>query len=150
MLAQYSLDIEFGSDSSTIRNPISEEGRAFQEHTFRKAGQYQVQAVLVKEVRNGYLPASRIVRIVDYREEIVRLYNEMIESLKIKGLTLSPKMTAREVENRLRKAFPDLSREVTEYLVSVFEEANYSLHLISRPAYEKMYRAVQEVNKYSG
>jgi hypothetical protein len=146
ILENYSLDIEFGADS-TIRSPINQEGRAAQEHVFRKKGQYQIQAVLVKDVRNGYIPASRIVRIVDYREEIVRLYNEMVGSVKGQGLTLSSKMTVREVENRLRKAFPDLSSEITSSLISVFEEANYSLHPVSRPEYEKMYRAVGEVNE---
>jgi hypothetical protein len=98
VLAQYALDIEFGADE-TIRSPINQEGKAAQEHIFRKTGQYQIQAVLVKDVRNGYIPASRIVRIVDYREEIVRLYNEMVGSVKGQGLTLSPKMMGREVEN---------------------------------------------------
>jgi hypothetical protein len=146
VLEQYSLDIEFGADS-TIRSPINQEGKASQEHVFRKSGQYRIQAVLVKDVRNGYIPASRMVRIVDYREEIVRLYNEMVASAKAQGLILSTKMTARNVENRLRKAFPDLSSEVTGSLVSVFEEANYSLHPVSRLEYERMYRAVEEVNR---
>jgi hypothetical protein len=146
ILGNYSLDIEFGGDD-TVRSSINQEGKASQEHVFRKKGQYQIQAVLVKDVRNGYLPASRIVKIVDYREEIVRLYNEMVGSVKVQGLTLSPKMTVREVEYRLRKAYPDLSGEVTNSLISVFEEANYSLHPISRPEYEKMYRAVGEVEE---
>ena len=71
----------------------------------------------------------------------------MVASVKGQGLSLSTKMTVREVENRLRKTFPGLSSEVTESIVSVFEEAEYSLHPITRSAYEKMYRAVQEVNQ---
>jgi hypothetical protein len=144
LLAQYSLDIEFGIDAVT-RASLSSIGRAMQTHTFRQAGVYNIQAVLVKEVRNGYLPASRMVRIVDYREEIVRLYNEMLLSLKSQGLSLTPKMTAREVEIRLRKGSPSLSSDISNTLVSVFEEANYSLHPIARSAYEKMFKAVQQV-----
>ncbi len=144
MLAQYSLDIELEPGTS-LRSLVAADGRASWTHTFCKTGVYNIQAVLVKEVRNGYLPASRLVRIVDYREEIVRLYNEMLASLKIHGVLLIPKMTAREVETRLMKAFPSLSSNITSTLVSVFEEANYSLHPISRPAYEQMFRVVQEI-----
>jgi hypothetical protein len=147
MLAQYSLDIEFGVDAVT-RAPLSSEGRATQTHNFRQAGVYNIQAVLVKDVRNGYLPASRMVRIVVYREEIVRLYNEILASLKQKGLSLTPKMTVREVEGRLQQAYPSLPNDVTSTLVGVFEEANYSLHPIARPAYEKMFKAVREVVRH--
>jgi hypothetical protein len=119
-----------------------------QTHTFRQTGVYNIQAVLVKEVRNGYLPASRMVRIVDYREEIVRLYNEMLVILKSQGFSLTPKMTVREIERRLQQAYPALPNEVTSSLVWIFEEANYSLHLIARPAYEKMFKAVQEVVRH--
>jgi hypothetical protein len=117
ILEQYSLDIEFGTDS-TMRSPVNKYGYASQEYTFRKTGQYQIQAVLVKDVRNGHIPASRIVRIVDYREEIVRLYNEMVASVNLRALTLSPKMTVREVEYRLRKVYPDLSGVVMNSLIS--------------------------------
>lgn len=146
MLAQYSLDIEFGVGAMT-RSPLSSEGRATQTHIFHQAGVYNIQAVLVKDIRNGYLPASRMVRIIDYREEIVRLYNEMLASLKSHGFSLTPEMTVREVEIRLGKAYPALSVNTTYTLVSVFEEANYSLHPIARPAYEIMFMAVQEITK---
>jgi hypothetical protein len=144
MLAHYSLDIELEPEAS-IRSPIMPDGRASQNHIFHQNGVYNIQAVLVKEVRNGYLPASRMVRIVDYREEVVRLYNEMLASLKSQDISLTSKMTAREVEIRLWKAYPALSADITNNFVCVFEEANYSLHPIARPAYEKMFKAVQQV-----
>jgi hypothetical protein len=147
MLAQYSLDIEFGVDVMT-RAPLSSEGRATQTHSFRQNGVYNIQAVLVKEVRNGYLPASRMVRIVDYREEIVSLYNEMLSLIKSQVISPTSRMTAREEESRLRQAYPRLSSETTNMLVSVFEEANYSLHPITRTAYEKMFKAVKEIEKH--
>jgi hypothetical protein len=147
-LEQYSLDIEFGMDS-TVRSPLSKYGYTSQEHIFRKTGKYHIQAVLVKDVRNGYIPASRLVRIVDYREEIVSLYNEMIAFLPDHGVRLTTKMTAREVENRVGKALPGLSNKTTNSLISIFEEANYSLHDISRTEYEKMYLAVKKIEEYS-
>jgi hypothetical protein len=146
MLVRYSLDIEYGTGAAA-RAALTAAGRATQTHIFHQTGIYHIQAVLVKEVRNGYLPASRMVRIVDYREEIVHLYNEMLVTLKLKGLSLTPKMTAREVERRLQQAFPSLTSDVTSSLVSAFEEANYSLHPIARSAYEKMFTVVKEIEK---
>jgi len=57
------------------------------------------------------------------------------------------KMTARDVERHLVKTVPTLPEEVIDNLVTVFEEANYSLHPITRPAYEKMFLSVQEIGK---
>jgi hypothetical protein len=148
-LAQASLDIELGPDSTT-RAPVGQQGRVSQEHTYRSAGQYEIKAVLVKEVRNGYVPASRMVRIVDYREEIVRLNNEMVATLQTRGMALTAKMTAREVETRLTRAMPALHRETAGGLISVFEEANYSLHPMARSAYERMYLACLEVKEHAG
>jgi hypothetical protein len=146
MLAQYSLDIDLEPGSS-LRSPITAYGRARQTYAFHQTGQYNIQAVLVKDVRNGYLPATRMVRIVDYREEVVRLYNEMLVLLKSQGFPLTFKMTVREVDIQLRKAYPALSVDITKDLIWVFEEANYSLHPIARPAYEIMFMAVQEIKK---
>jgi hypothetical protein len=147
MLAQYSLDIEYGTGAAD-REALTAAGRATQMHIFHQTGVYNIQAVLVKEVRNGYLPASRMVRIVDYREEIVSLYNEMLASLESQDFSFTPRMTVREVEARLWQVYPALSSGITNTLVTVFEEANYSLHPIARPAYEKMFRAVKEVEKH--
>jgi hypothetical protein len=145
-LAQLSLDVELGPDS-TIREPLGQPARVSHEHTYRRPGDYQIKAAPVEEVRNGFVPASRMVRIVDYREEIVRLYSEMVRILRARGVALSTRMTAREVENRLVGSMPNLSRDAVTGLVSVFEEANYSLHSISRSSYEKMYLALTEVEK---
>jgi hypothetical protein len=146
ILVDYSLDIELGT-GNPVRTRIGGDGRASQTQVFHRTGEYHIQAVLVKEVRNGYLPASRMVRIVDYREEIVRLYNELLGLLKNRGLVLNPKMTVREVETRLTRAFPSLPNSVTATLVSIFEEANYSLHPITRGSYVEMYRAILEIKK---
>ena len=148
-LEQYSVDIELAPDS-TVRAPLGRDGRASQEHSYPMTGKYEIRAVLVKDVRNGYLPASRFVRIVNYREEVVRLYNEVVAILKTRGVSLSQEMTAREVETRLTNAMAGLSRDTIRDLVRLFEEANYSLHPIARPSYERMYLASVEVEKHAG
>lgn len=148
LLEQYSLDIEL-APGLTSRVPLGPDSRVSEKHTYRTAGQYDVKAALVKETRNGYVPASTIVRVVDYREEIVSLYNNMIATLKSRGVSLSPKMTAREVEGRLVETTQSLPRGTVREFVSLFEEANYSLHSINRTSYEGMYVACSKVEQYA-
>jgi hypothetical protein len=89
--------------------------------------------------------ARRGVRIVYYGEEIVRLFNEMLSRLDVPGLDISSEMTAREIESRMAAGLANARREAISDVVSGFEEANYSLHPVSRASYETMYTAVTEV-----
>jgi hypothetical protein len=120
------------------------DGTITREHIYGVTGSYDIKAVLAGETRNA---ASRSLRIVDYREEIVRLYNNLVVDLRSNGLNLPPRLTAREIQSCLLASFPVLNDRVTDLLITTFEKADYSLHLISRPDYETMYLAVQEVLK---
>ncbi len=143
-LVKTSLEIELGPESRTEAE-LGQGGTTSWQYRFDTAGSYEIRAALSGRARNGYEPASRLVRIVDYREEIVRLYNEMVASLSNGGMALTPKMTAREVETRLVRRMPELKREAVAQVVLAFEEANYSLHPMTRSAYERMYLASLEV-----
>jgi hypothetical protein len=147
-LTHYSLDIKLGPHS-TVRASFGQERRVSKEHTYEQIGQYEIKAVLVKDTRNGYVSGSRMVRIVDYREEIVRVYNETVATLRSQGMSVSHRMTAREVGRSLQVTMPSLPRETIDSLISVFEHANYSTHPVARPAYERMYLAVVEMEKHA-
>lgn len=93
------------------------------------------------------------VRIVDYREEIVRLFNEMYRSYgsgreNIKD-EITPReleqITPRELERALGRDLPEAKRETLGVAVSVFEVANYSLHAVRRRDYEAMYLSRMDV-----
>jgi hypothetical protein len=140
------LDIELESGLRS-RAIVSQESRAAKAHTYASTGEYQIKAAFAGESGDGKAVASRSVRIVDYREEIVRLYNEVVMMLQSRGAVLSPKMTARDVERSLAMTVPALPYENVGEIVSIFEEANYSLHPIGRSKYEKMFLASLEVRK---
>lgn len=141
------VDIELEPDIKR-ETDLNKDGYISQKHIYKDTGEYEVKAAFTGKPFNGYRPASRYLRIVDYREEIVRLYNDMFTSLINGGIALTPKMTVREVKYRLHNSFAKLPDDITHSFVSIFEEADYSLHPISRSEYEEMYLITREVNKY--
>ena len=80
-LVHASLEIDLGPESKS-ETELSPDGTASREHMYVTPGKYEIKATLSGGARNGYTPASRMVRIVDYREEIVRLYNEIVATLR--------------------------------------------------------------------
>ena len=83
---------------------------------------------------------TRSLRIVDFREEIVSLYNQFVEwadeaSPGVRG------RTPREVESMLVRSGVPMAHRAVDEIVSRFEEADYSEHSIGRRQYESMYRA---------
>jgi len=126
---------------------VDDEGQLTREHTYSMKGEYEIKAAFFNGTLSSHDTISRSVRIVDYREEIVRLYTEVVALLDASGLTVSPRMTVRDMENILLRILPALSREKVDQFASLFEEANYSLHQITRSTYERMYQICIEVKK---
>jgi hypothetical protein len=79
------------------------------------------------------------VRIVDYREEVVGIFNAMYGRFRTGVAGIKDDMTPRELETAMGSALPDGMHGLLGDAVSVFEVANYSVHDIKRPEYEKMY-----------
>ncbi|HEY3273111.1 MAG TPA: DUF4129 domain-containing protein [Methanocella sp.] len=74
------------------------------------------------------------VRIVEYREEIVRMFNDMC-----RRFTPSDDLTPRELERSLGAQLPETKQKLLGAAVTTFEQANYSLHEIRRTDFERMY-----------
>jgi hypothetical protein len=78
------------------------------------------------------------VHIVDYREEIVRMFNDLCRRFT------SPEdyagdLTPRELERSVGAQMPETKQRLLGTAVTTFERANYSLHDIRRADYEIMY-----------
>ncbi len=88
-----------------------------------------------------HLPATASVdfRIVDFREEIVLLYNSFV-AWAVNRVPGSAGRTPRELESILTLSGIDLDFRALNVIVSRFEEADYSEHEIGRRHYEAMYR----------
>jgi hypothetical protein len=79
------------------------------------------------------------VRIVDYREEIVRIFNELCSSLKSRVAGVQDRMTPRELARHVNAETPEAGQRMPDSVVVIFETANYSVHAMGREDYEKMY-----------
>ena len=79
-------------------------------------------------------------RVVDFREEIVRLYNSFVEWAGEVAPGISGQ-TPREVESMLVTSGMPLDQRALDEVISRFEEADYSEHSIAREQYEAMYRS---------
>ena len=84
---------------------------------------------------------SRSFRVVEFREEVVRLYNSFVEWAGECVPGISGQTTPREVESMLVTAGLRLDQRALDDIISRFEEADYSEHPIARRQYEGMYRS---------
>ena len=119
-------------------------GRLAFDWTPDSLGEFTVGAYY--EANEFFLESSsdRSLRIVDFREEIVNLYNQFVEwaddaSPGVRG------RTPREVEAMLVRSGLPLDHRAVDEIVSRFEEADYSEHSIGRRQYESMYRSWRTV-----
>ena len=85
--------------------------------------------------------ASGEYRVVDFREEIVRLYNLFVEwaGRQVEGVT--ERSTPREVELMIATSDVSVDDRALEQIIARFEEADYSEHVITRRQYAAMFRA---------
>ena len=92
---------------------------------------------------DDHLPAvaRREYRIVDFREEIVRIYNDFLRWVLGRVPGASDRSTPREIEVMVVGSGLQIDQRALEEIISRFEEADYSEHVITRRQYEAMYRA---------
>jgi hypothetical protein len=142
-------DCEFDwGDGVTIQEKSDENGRFSLSHAFKNKGDYTITGSWKDSRPRKDISSWRKIRIVDYREEMVRLFNEMLEILDIGDIRIDPGMTAREVEVLLAERLGRVNRTIIRRVIAGFEEANYSTHPVTRDNYVAMYRAIREVIGY--
>jgi hypothetical protein len=122
-----------------------ENGNINSVHVFTLKREYVINASYKEDVSGSTISSWRKIRIVDYREEMVRLFNEMLETLELTDVSIGSEMTPREIEEILRIRLKGIDETTLRRLISSFEEANYSTHPVTRDSYLKMYRSVSEV-----
>jgi len=91
------------------------------------------------------LVAEREVRVVDYREEVVRMFNSVIASLREEGIDAKGDFTPREIQREAQARIKKIDGEALDELIGIFEVANYSLHEIGREEYEAAYLSSKAV-----
>ncbi|MDD1770538.1 MAG: hypothetical protein LUO79_05585 [Methanomassiliicoccales archaeon] len=94
--------------------------------------------------------SMRIVRIVDYREEVARLYHEALEALSSMSPSITRDHTPREVQRLAERETTCVCSEALEVAVSRFEVACFSTHEFGRPGYLDMELAVSGIRAFLG
>lgn len=106
-------------------------------------GEYTVSA----EFASGdvVFTESRRLQIVEFREEIVRLYGVFQDWAKGRDAGVSDESTPRELEMLLANCGISIPERALDDIIARFEEADYSEHEILRHQYESMYRSLNAV-----
>jgi hypothetical protein len=95
---------------------------------------------------NGEKIVEKELRIVDYREEIVSLYNQFFRSMKQLDHGIVDEMTPREFEAVVKSRMGPERHHPLNVVITTFETANYSLHRMAREDYVKIYLNLKELD----
>jgi len=136
-LASTSVSCEIaGSEVQTTQTDA--EGYATFRLRFKAPGTYTIRTVFAGN--DDYRPsdAQRTLRVVDYREEIVRLFHSYLQQ---SGASIPEETTPREAPRIIRRHVAQVDASALEELVGVFEEADYSTHEMTREQFERAYIA---------
>jgi len=114
------------------------DGEARASTKFNEKGTYTVTV----NYKPSGMKASQKVKVVDYREEVVRLFNSKFKEARERFKAVRENYTARELMEYLEGETPAATHTALEEMVFLFEEANYSLHPVQRGLYERFYRAM--------
>jgi transglutaminase-like putative cysteine protease len=114
------------------------DGEAHASTKFGERGTYTVTV----DYKPGGMKASQRIRVVDYREEVVKLFNSKFKEARERFKAVRENHTARELMEYLEAETPAATHSALEEMVFLFEEANYSLHPVQRGLYERFYRAM--------
>ena len=138
-------EVEVFIDKGTVASTrLSQQGRAELSHVFIKKGEHKMRALLPRTTGRPWNAEIKI-RVVDYGEEIIRLYNEFLGKLASYGLHARNEMTSREIEGLILR-MGDSSPEALHKVTTCFEKAEYSNHLATRKDYEIIYLSLKELN----
>jgi hypothetical protein len=130
--------MEFYLDKDLLgRTTVDETGKGGLAHTIETKGEYVIGGKL------GEDSGERLIKIADYREEIIRLFNSLLQRLQSQGIGVRLEATPREIQQRLLSARIEIDERLLDQIVGCFEEADYSQHPIVRHHYEVMYLSQQ-------
>ncbi len=135
--------VELDVDGSTREVALEEGGAQFRLKLDKGDHRIQVSTPGSPGVKGS---SWAIVRVVDYREEVVRMFNEMYLNYRSRYEGIGDTMTPREIEQAIGPGMPEAKRKALSAAVTVFELANYSLHGIRRMDFEKMYMSKIDVS----
>jgi hypothetical protein len=135
----------FIDEENVASTKLSQQGRGGLSHVFTTKGEHKMQAILPRTSGRRPWNAEIKLHVVEYVEEIIRLYNEFLGKLARYDIHAHGKMTVREIENLILRT-GDFDPETLRKVTTCFEKAEYSNHLTGRKDYEIMYLSLKELD----
>ncbi len=137
-----SVRLVFSDSRHTIELVTDSAGNCTASMRMDALGSFEVTAEF-EGIAGRYVKSSGSAqyRVVDFREEIVRLYNLFLDWTRRRVEKISNESTPREVEAMLATSQVSLDERALEQVIARFEEADYSEHVIGRPQYVAMLNA---------
>ena len=118
------------------------------QHIFNEKGEYLFKVKFSGYAKGENIQDERMLRLVDYREEIVNLFKQLTSWLSRFGVIFPSQATPREIQRAALRDKKEIPGESLENTMSYFEEADFSTHAISRNTYEQMYLAQNKIIQY--
>ena len=140
-MGRTTVEVSVPGEEGATHLVTDSKGKCALRWTARDLGEYVVSATFPGDDKCLEASETRLLRVVDFREEIVRLYNEFLDWAESRTTAISEQSTPREVELTLVAEGLGVDQKSLDELISRFEEADYSEHPIARGHYERMYRA---------
>jgi hypothetical protein len=141
----HNTEIEISIDGEKgVSIVFSKQGRADYSCVFTEKGERKISAHLTETSKHRALNAELTLRIVDYEEEILRLYNAFLRNLSSQGIDIRKEMTAREIEH-LVLSESNFDADSLRKVTACFENAEYSSRLMTRADYENLYLSLKEL-----
>ena len=113
-------------------------GSAVYRHIFKTQGAYDIGCIFDGDRFSGPCSQSRMIKIVDYREEAIGLFNIILRSTKMKNARISKKLTPREIERMMVSSFRNIDKGRLDRFIGYVEETLYSSHDFTRESYVAM------------
>lgn len=140
--------IDIMIDKETIGQKITEKTEKPISHLFTELGEYQVICQFNGDNEFSSASSERTLKVVDYREEIVSLYNQFITKCKLHDEDIKKELTPREIKEKIvRNSKWNILLGDLNIIIRCFEEAQYSVHPIDRENYVKMFLAKRRVEE---
>lgn len=139
----------WAGESLLARLLTDEEGKVSLNHTFTEKKEYLITGIFAGNEAYSKAKVAKLIRIVDYREEIVDLFNLLLEWFRGRGVSLPEGATPREI-GKILSYQRGVEKKSLEMLIGSFEEAEYSSHPITRRHYELMFLAQKQLKEFYG
>jgi hypothetical protein len=138
--------IEISVDGRRLGRAVTDGiGTAIFKYTFAVQGRYNIGCSFAGDEINGPCSESKMIRIVDFREEAVNLFNNVVRTTKVRGVRITGKLTPREVERIIISSFKDVDKSGLDRFIGYAEEALYSSHDFTRESYIAMFGSYKPV-----